>query len=296
VKGVFKHPIQKLYLGLMLLFLYAPIIIMIIYSFNESKQLGSWTGFTFKWYEQLFGDEKMMNALMYTVVVAILAAAISTVVGTITAVGLHGYGKFSKNLIMNITYVPVVNPDIITGLSLMMLFMFANVRRGFVTMLISHVVFCIPYVIFSVMPKLRQVNFSKYEAAQDLGATPTQALWKVIIPEIMPGIVSGFMLSFTLSIDDFVVSFFTTGNGVMNLSTLIYSMTKRGINPSINALSTLMFVTVLLLLILINTYQTKGKKKRNANIEMAKNEELAFEMRRTENNQNFDYNVNDERN
>jgi len=228
--------------------------------------------------------------------VAILAAAISTVVGTITAVGLHGYGKFSKNLIMNITYVPVVNPDIITGLSLMMLFMFANVRRGFVTMLISHVVFCIPYVIFSVMPKLRQVNFSKYEAAQDLGATPTQALWKVIIPEIMPGIVSGFMLSFTLSIDDFVVSFFTTGNGVMNLSTLIYSMTKRGINPSINALSTLMFVTVLLLLILINTYQTKGKKKRNANIEMAKNEELAFEMRRTENNQNFDYNVNDERN
>ena len=294
MKGIFKHPIQKLYLGLMLLFLYAPIIIMIIFSFNESRQLGSWTGFSLKWYEQLFSDEKMMNALMYTLVVAVLAAAISTVVGTVTAIGLHDYGKFSKSLITNITYVPVVNPDIITGLSLMMLFMFVNVKRGFLTMLISHVVFCIPYVIFSVMPKLRQVNFSKYEAAQDLGATPAQALWKVIVPEIMPGIVSGFMLSFTLSIDDFVVSFFTTGNGVMNLSTLIYSMTKRGVNPSINALSTIMFVSVLLLLILINTYQSKGKKKRQANIDAAKNEELAFEMQRNARTQDFEFN-NEER-
>ncbi len=286
---IFKHPLQKLYLALILLFLYAPIIIMIIFSFNESKQLGTWTGFTFHWYQELFEDSKMMSALMYTVVVALLAAIISTIVGTVTAIGLHGYGKFSKSLITNITYIPVVNPDIITGLSLMMLFMFVNIKRGFLTMLISHVVFCIPYVIFSVMPKLRQVNFSKYEAAQDLGATPFQALIKVIIPEIMPGILSGFMLSFTLSIDDFVVSFFTTGNGVMNLSTIIYSMSKRGVNPSINALSTIMFVTIFVLLVLINTYQTKGKRKRQANIETAKNEEMAFEMQGVNKTQDFGF-------
>lgn len=289
MKSLFKHPLQKLYLVLILLFLYAPIIVMIIFSFNESKQLGSWTGFSLKWYEALFSDSKMMSALMYTLVVALLAAIISTIAGTITAIGLHGYGKFSKSLITNITYLPVVNPDIITGLSLMMLFMFVNLKRGFLTMLISHVVFCIPYVIFSVLPKLRQVNFSKYEAAQDLGATPMQALAKVIVPEIMPGIVSGFMLSFTLSIDDFVVSFFTTGNGVMNLSTIIYSMSKRGVNPSINALSTIMFVTIFVLLVLINAYQTRGKKKKNANIANAKNEELAFEIQRTAKQQTFEY-------
>ena len=288
-----KNPLKKLYLLLILIFMYAPIAVMIVFSFNESRQLGHWTGFSLKWYEQLFNNSQIMSALMYTVVVALLAAVIATVVGTITAIGLHGYGKFSKSLIMNITYIPVVNPDIITGLSLMMLFMFANIKLGFFTMLIAHIVFCIPYVIFSVMPKLRQINFSKYEAAQDLGATPSQALQKVILPELMPGILSGFMLSFTLSIDDFVVSFFTTGNGVTNLSTIIYSMTKRGVNPTINALSTLMFATVLILLILINAYQNKGRKKHAANKEASRNEEAVFELQNPATAQ--DFNIEEER-
>lgn len=292
MKRLIKNPFKKLYLFIILLFLYAPIAVMMIFSFNESKQLGHWTGFSLKWYEQLFADSQIMNALGTTLVVALLASAIATVVGTVTAIGLHDYGKFSKSLIMNITYVPVVNPDIITGLSLMLLFMFVKMKLGFLTMLIAHVVFCIPYVIFSVMPKLRQVNFSRYEAAQDLGATPSQALRKVIIPELMPGIISGFMLSFTLSIDDFVVSFFTTGNGVTNLSTIIYSMTKRGINPKLNALSTIMFLAVLILLIAINLYQSRGKKKRDKSMVAAHNEELEFEL---QNSKTQNFNIEEER-
>lgn len=283
-----KTFLQKLYLFLILAFLYLPIIVMIVYSFNESRQIGHWTGFSFKWYKELFNNTQILNALFYTIVVALLSAVISTVVGTITAIGLQGYGRFSKSVITNITYVPVVNPDIITGLSLMILFMFAGMRLGFLTMLIAHVVFCIPYVIFSVLPKLRQVNYSKYEAAQDLGATPTQALMKVIIPDIMPGIVSGFILAFTLSIDDFVVSFFTTGNGVQNLSTIIYSMSKRGISPVINALSTLMFVAVIILLVITEKAQSRGRKKQEANIKAVRNEELAFEMQNNVKTKNYD--------
>ncbi len=285
-----KTFLQKLYLFLILAFMYLPIIVMIVYSFNESRQMGHWTGFSLKWYKELFNNSQILSALGYTLAVALLSAVISTVVGTITAIGLQGYGKFSKSLITNITYIPVINPDIITGLSLMILFMFAGLKLGFLTMLIAHIVFCIPYVIFSVLPKLRQVNYSKYEAAQDLGATPTQALIKVIIPDIMPGIVSGFILAFTLSIDDFVVSFFTTGNGVQNLSTIIYSMSKRGINPTINALSTLMFVAVLILLMLVSKNQEKGRKKQAANLKSVRNEELAFEM---QNNKTQDFGAED---
>lgn len=286
MKNLMRDPFKKLYLFIILLFLYAPIVVMMIFSFNESKQIGHWTGFSLNWYKQLFNDSELMSALGTTLLVALLASVIATVVGTVTAIGLHDYGKFSKSLIMNITYVPIVNPDIITGLSLMLLFMFVQLKLGLLTMLIAHVVFCIPYVIFSVMPKLRQVNFSRYEAAQDLGATPFQALCKVIIPELLPGIISGFMLSFTLSIDDFVVSFFTTGNGVTNLSTMVYTMTKRGINPKLNALSTIMFLTVLVLLIAINLYQNRGKKKREASITAAHNEELEFELQNSK-TQNF---------
>ena len=285
-----KTFLQKLYLFLILAFMYLPIIVMIVYSFNESRQMGHWTGFSLKWYKELFNNSQILSALGYTLAVALLSAVISTIVGTITAIGLQGYGKFSKSLITNITYIPVINPDIITGLSLMILFMFAGLKLGFLTMLIAHIVFCIPYVIFSVLPKLRQVNYSKYEAAQDLGATPTQALIKVIIPDIMPGIVSGFILAFTLSIDDFVVSFFTTGNGVQNLSTIIYSMSKRGINPTINALSTLMFVAVLILLMLVSKNQEKGRKKQAANLKSVRNEELAFEM---QNNKTQDFGAED---
>lgn len=255
-----------------------------------NKANGALDRILLKWYKELFNNSQILSALGYTLAVALLSAVISTIVGTITAIGLQGYGKFSKSLITNITYIPVINPDIITGLSLMILFMFAGLKLGFLTMLIAHIVFCIPYVIFSVLPKLRQVNYSKYEAAQDLGATPTQALIKVIIPDIMPGIVSGFILAFTLSIDDFVVSFFTTGNGVQNLSTIIYSMSKRGINPTINALSTLMFVAVLILLMLVSKNQEKGRKKQAANLKSVRNEELAFEM---QNNKTQDFGAED---
>ncbi len=282
-KSRVKNSFSWMYLIILLVFMYLPIIIMMVYSFNESKILGNWTGFSLKWYEAFLNNSQMLDALKTTIIVALLAAIISTVIGTITVIGLHDYGRFSKSIVTNISYIPVVNPDIITGLSLMMMFMFLKMPLGFGSMLIAHIVFCIPYVIFSVMPKLRQVNFSVYEAAQDLGATPMQALWKVIIPEIMPGIVSGFILSFTLSIDDFAVSFFTTGNGVMNLSTIIYSYAKRGINPSINALSTIMFVVVLVLLIIVNSNNNRAHKKRLANAAAAKNEELAFEMENTVN-------------
>ncbi len=276
----FKNPFKNIYLLLILAFMYLPIAVMVIYSFNESREMGTWTGFSFEWYKELFQDEEIMQALLYTVLLAIISSIISTIVGTITALGLHGYGKRSKALIMNITYIPVVNPDIVTGISLMLLFIFAGMgsSRGFLTILISHIVFSIPYVIFSVMPKLRQINFSKYEAAQDLGASPSQALRKVILPELLPGILSGFMLAFTLSLDDFVVTFFTKGNGVQNLSTVIYAMTKRGITPKLNALSTLMFLAILILLIIINVYQSKGRKKRDANMQAARNAEMEFEM------------------
>lgn len=288
MKKLLKKPFQKLYLILILLFLYAPIAVIIVFSFNESKQMGNWTGFSLKWYEKMFEWSDAFDALRCTIIIAVLAALIATVVGTITSIGLQGYGKFSKSLITNVTYLPVVNPDIITGLSLMILFIFANVKRGFFTMLISHVVFCIPYVIFAVLPKLRQVNFSKYEAAQDLGATPTQALIKVIVPEIMPGIISGFILSLTLSIDDFVISYYTSGDAVQNLSTFIY--TKRtGLDPRLYALSTIMFIAIFVLMLAINMYQAKGKKKRAENITNAKNEELIFEIQSTAKRQNFEY-------
>ncbi len=290
MKKLLQKPFQKLYLALILLLLYTPIIVIVVFSFNESKQIGSWTGFSFKWYEQLFEWDEVFGPLWCTIIVAVLAALIATFVGTITSIGLQGYGKISKSIITNITNLPVVNPDIITGLSLMILFIFANVKRGFLTMLISHVVFCIPYVIFAVMPKLRQVNFSKYEAAQDLGATPVQALIKVIVPEIMPGIVSGFVLSLTLSIDDFVISYYTSGDSVQNLPSFIYStVLKKGLDPRLNALSTIMFVAIFVLLLAINMYQAKGKKKNNANIAEAKNEELAFEIQRTAKQQSFEY-------
>jgi len=244
--------LKKCYVGLILMFLYAPIAVLVVFSFNNSKSRGHWAGFTLKWYIQLFHDRQIMSALYYTVAIAILSAVIATIIGVAAAIGIYNMNKIGRNIVMNLSYLPVLNPDIVTGISLMILYIFIKLELGFLTLLLAHITFNIPYVILSILPKLKQMNKYLYEAALDLGATPYQAFWKVILPEIMPGVVTGFILAFTLSIDDFVISFFTTGAGVSNLSIVIYSMARRGINPSINALSTLMFTIVLLLLFLVN--------------------------------------------
>ena len=217
-----------------------------------------WNGFTLDWYYTLFQNERMISALYYTLLVAILATLISTFIGTIAAIGIHKMrNKKKRYLLLNINYLPVLNPDIVTGVSLMTLFVFLNVNFGMTTMLLSHLVFDIPYVILSVLPKLKQLPANIEDAALDLGATPWYALRKIVLPQIKPGIISGALMAFTMSIDDFVISFFTTGNGVTNLSIEIYSMTRRGLTPEINALSTLMFVVVLALLITSNVVGNK---------------------------------------
>ncbi len=244
--------LKKFYASLIFVFLYAPIIVLMIFSFNSSKTRGVWTGFTFKWYVELFKNEEVLVALYYTILVAVLSSIIATIIGTIAAIGIYDMNLLGRKIVLNLNYLPVLNPDIVTAVSLMTLFRFANIEFGFMTMLLSHITFNIPYVILSVLPKLKQLNKHLAEAAMDLGATPSYALRKVIIPQIMPGIVTGALIAFTLSIDDFVISFFTTGAQVTNLSITVYSMARRGINPVINALSTLMFLVVLILLVIIN--------------------------------------------
>ena len=237
----------------MYLFLYAPIISLAVFSFNDAKSMAKWSGFSLRWYQELLQNERILDALYYTIIIALLAAAISTIVGTITAIGIHKMrqGKV-RGLLLNINYLPVLNPDIVTGVALMSLYVFIKLEFGFTTMLLSHIVFDIPYVILSVLPKLKQLPANIEDAAMDLGATPWYALRKVVLPQIKPGIISGMLIAFTMSIDDFVISFFTTGNGVTNLAIEVYSMTRRGLTPEINALSTLMFVAVLILLLLSN--------------------------------------------
>lgn len=251
--------IKRFYLFIIFLFLYTPIITLMVFSFNNSKTMGKWSGFTLKWYEQLFSNQRLMSALYYTILIALLASVIATIVGTISAIAISQMKDKLKALILNINYLPVLNPDIVTGIALMSLFIFLNFNFGFTTMLLAHITFDIPYVILSVLPKMRQLPENTLDAAADLGATPLYTLWKVIIPQIKPGIFSGFLMAFTMSIDDFVISFFTTGPGVTNLSIEIYSMARRGIKPEINALSTLMFLTVLALLLIVNRKQNSDK-------------------------------------
>lgn len=252
--------IKRFYLIIIFLFLYTPIFTLMVFSFNESKTMGKWTGFTFKWYLELFNNNRLMSALYYTILIALLASVISTIVGTIAAIAISKMGGKLKALILNINYLPVLNPDIVTGIALMSLFIFLKFDFGFTTMLLAHITFDIPYVILSVLPKLKQLPENTLEAAADLGATPIYAIRKVVIPQIKPGIFAGFLMAFTMSIDDFVISFFTTGPGVTNLSIEIYSMARRGIKPEINALSTLMFITVLTLLIIVNKKQSLTEK------------------------------------
>ncbi len=256
-----KKLFGKIWTYLVYIFLYAPIAVLIVFSFNDSKLRGSWQGFTMRWYRELIGDELILQSLWTTISVAIIATLISTVVGTLAALGIHELRGARKKAILEINYLPVLNPDIVTAISLMGLFGVLGLNLGYLTMTISHIVFCLPYVILSILPKLQSMDQNMLEAALDLGATPMYALKKVVIPQIKPGIVTGALMAFTLSLDDFVVSFFNTGHGVSNLSMTIYSMARKGINPSINALSTLMFALLLILLLVINK-RSEQKEKR----------------------------------
>ena len=246
-----KRPFGKLIMGLMLAFFYLPIIFMIIFSFNESRSLTNFTGFSFRWYEKMWNDSEMMESLYTTIIVAVLATVRSTAVGTISAIGLSKSKKIVHDLVLQINDFPIMNPEIVTAIGLMLLFITLGVERGFMTMLLAHIAFCIPYVILSVMPKIRSLDPNLADAAMDLGATPWQALTKVIVPQIKVGIFSGALIAFTMSFDDFIISYFVTGRGVKNLSIMVYTMSKR-INPSINAISTLVVVFITLILIGVN--------------------------------------------
>lgn len=255
-----KSVFSKIVMVLCVIFLYAPIIYMIIFSFNEGKSLTSFSGFSLKWYEKMFNNSTMMESLLYTILCAVIATAVSTVAGTISAIGLSKSNKVIKRVFEQVNQLPIMNPEIVTAIGLLMLFSAVHINKGFLTMVLAHIMFCIPYVILSVMPKLRSLNPNIAEAAMDLGATPWQALVKVIVPQCMPGIISGALIAFTMSFDDFVISYFVTGNGVSNISILVYTESRR-VNPSINALSTLIVVIITVALILANIIPSLLKKK-----------------------------------
>lgn len=250
----------RLYMILIFLFLYAPVFVLIIFSFNAAKSRAVWGGFTLEWYRKLFENRDIMNALRVTLTVAFISAIVATLIATITCLGLDAMKRRWRQAIMTITYIPNVSPDLVTGISLMLLFFFVRIQTGFATLLLAHIAFNIPYAILSISPKLRQLDRNLFEAALDLGCKPAQAIWRVILPEIMPGIVTALILTFTLSIDDFVISYFTAGNQISTLAITIYSMARKSVNPQINALSTLLFVAVLGLLLLVNSRSGREKK------------------------------------
>lgn len=252
--------LKRSYISVVLFFLYIPIVVLIVQSFNAGKSRAKWEGFSLRWYGELFENSAIMQALYVTVTIAVLAALCATVLGTLAAIGIHAMRKRPQGVMMTLTNIPMTMPDIVTGISLMLLFIFTKVERGYWTMLCAHITFNTPYVILSVLPKLKQMNQHSYEAALDLGATLTYALFHVILPEIMPGVVTGAMLAFTLSIDDFTISYFTTSPLVQNLSTLVYAEARRGIKPTMNALSALMFVLLLALLLIVNHRTNKAQK------------------------------------
>lgn len=257
-----KKTVRNIYLGLILFLMYAPIVTLIILSFNASKSRAKWGGFTLKWYASLFQDKAIMTALYNTLIIALLSAVLATVVGTAASIGINAMKGRSKTIMMGITNIPILNSEIVTGISLMLLFIAFRVTLGFSTILLAHITFCIPYVILSVMPKLKQTSKSTYEAAQDLGAGPVSAFFKVVFPDILPGIVSGFLMAFTMSLDDFIITHFTKGPGVDTLSTKIYAEVRKGIRPEMYALSTLLFVSVLVLMILVNTSPKEPKDRK----------------------------------
>ena len=252
--------LKRFYLVIMFIFLYAPILVLMVLSFNSSKYMSKWTGFSLKWYQQMFSSNLIMSALRTTLVIAFVSALIATVIGTIACIGINNMKKVPRTLILGVNNIPLMNADIVTGISLMLCFIAFGVSLGFGTVLIAHITFNIPYVVLSVMPKMKQTEKSTYEAALDLGASPLYAFWKVIFPDILPGILSGFLLAFTMSLDDFIITHFTKGAGINTLSTLIYSEVRKGIKPSLYALSTIMFLAVLILLIIANLPKRKTTK------------------------------------
>ena len=255
--------LQKIYLALIFILLYAPIVTLVVLSFNQSKTRAKWGGFTLKWYKELFQNEQIMSAFYTTLIIAFVSAAIATIIGTAAAIAIQGMKQKWKTMYMGLTNIPMMNAEIVMGVSLMLLFIAFHMTLGFGTILIAHITFNIPYVILSVSPKLKQTNRYTYEAAMDLGASPVKAFFKVVFPDIVPGVLSGFMLAFTMSLDDFVITHFTKGPGIDTLSTKIYTEVRKGIKPEIYALSTIMFVTVLVLLILVN-YSPKEEEETTA--------------------------------
>lgn len=255
---------SKIYVALVMVFLYLPIAVLILYSFNDGKT-SVWKGFTLKWYYELFNNSAIMTSLYNTLIIAVLAALVSTVLGTLAAIGIYNMKKPVRSLVTNVSNIPIINPEIVTGVSFMLLFAFLgtlfNFEMGFATVLIAHISFCTPYVILNVMPKLRQMDYSIYEAALDLGCNPRQAFFKTVMPEIMPGVISGMLMSFTYSLDDFVITYFTRGPKFQTLPIEIYTMLRRRISPTINALSTLLFIITIAILIILNVWERRAEKE-----------------------------------
>lgn len=258
--------LSKAYMALILLFLYVPIFVLIVFSFNSTKSRSVFADFTFDWYIKLFHNELILTSLLNTLIVATIAAVAATILGTAASIGINNMKKLPRSVVMNITNVPIVNPEIVTGVSLMLLFVFfaarMNFEFGYVTLIIAHITFNVPYIILNVMPKFRQMTPHVYEAAQDLGCGPVSAFFKVVLPEIMPGVISGFLMAFTFSLDDFVVSYFTTGATAQTLPITIYSMTRRKVSPEINALSTIIFLVVIVVLIVKHYIELRNIKKK----------------------------------
>jgi len=263
---------SNLWLVLIILFIYLPILYVVVFSFNSTKSLTHFSGFSLQWYEKMFSDRTMLEPIYYTAIVAIIATIVSTIIGTITAIGLSKQKKIVREVVLQVNNLPMTNPDIVTAIGLMLFFISLNIKTSFWTLLLAHITFCIPYVILTIMPKLRQLDDNVAEAALDLGATPWQALTKVIIPQIKPAILSGALIAFSMSFDDFVISFFTTGTGVSNISIYVYSMSKR-INPSINALSAIIVLLVTTILVFVNVLPAKKEKKE---VELKKKSKYAF--------------------
>ncbi len=253
--------LKKSYVAIILVVMYAPIALLMVFSFNNNR-LPVWKGFTLDWYTKMFNDAGIQQAFMYTILIAVISSLGATAIGTFAAMGIHKMRGWQKKFVLYVTYIPLLSPDIVIGISLMMLFSVIKLPFGLPTLIISHITFCIPYVILSVMPRLQQMDYNLYEAALDLGATPSYAFKKVILPEIMPGVIAGTFIAFTLSIDDFVVSFFNKGAGVDTLPIKIYSMARKGVNPTINAISTLMFTTIIVILVFSNLKASREAKQK----------------------------------
>ena len=265
-----KKTARNIYLALILILMYAPIVTLMILSFNASKSRSKWGGFTLKWYGSLFRDDAIMSALYNTLVIAFLSAILATLIGTCASIGINSMKSRWRTVFMGVTNIPILNSDIVTGISLMLLFIACRFTLGFSTILMAHITFNIPYVILSVMPKLKQTNKSTYEAARDLGAGPFQAFMKVVFPDILPGVLSGFLMAFTMSLDDFIITHFTKGPGVDTLSTKIYSEVRKGIRPEMYVLSTLLFLSVMVIMILVNSAPKEPDKKRSSDLDKKK--------------------------